>query len=75
MQTQISTLERYALSSLTTFITAFVISLGAQLATAPLTASSLGWGTLAAVGYVAVRAGIKAIVEAWYGQVGEKTPA
>lgn len=75
MQTQISTFERYAVSSLTTFVTAFVVALGAQLAAAPLTAASLTWSVAASLGLVALRAGVKAVVEAWYGDVGDKTAA
>lgn len=60
-----TTLQRYLVSSLTTFLTFFVIALGAELqatGTIEFTSSFL-FGVLG----IAARAGIKAVVEAMPG--------
>ena len=66
-----TTLQRYLISSGTTFVTAFLISVGAQLALTSITPETLGWGIVASIGATAVRAAIKAVIEAVSGSTGD----
>ena len=66
-----ATLKRYLVSSTTTFLTAFLISIGAQLATANITPETLGWGIILSIGAAACRAAIKAVVEGLSGLNGD----
>ena len=68
-----STLQRYLVSSATTFVTAFLISVGAQLTLVHMTPETLGWGIVASIGATAVRAAIKAVIEAVSGSTGDPT--
>ncbi len=65
------TLKRYLISSATTFVTAFIISVGAQLTTMQITPETLGWGIVASIGATACRAAIKALIEAFSGTTGD----
>lgn len=58
-----STLKTYALSSVITFSTIFIISLGGQLASGTITPDNLGWGVVAAVVISALRAAVKGLTE------------
>ena len=69
-----ATLQRYLISSATTFVTAFLISVGAQLALTSITPENLGWGIVASIGVTAVRAAVKAVVEAVSGSTGDPAP-
>lgn len=73
MQTQITVTEQYIVSSGITFLTAFVIALGAQLSSSTFTPSQLGWSAVGAIGWVAARAGIKAVIEYLAGITGTHT--
>lgn len=64
MQPLNSTLKRYALSSLTTFITTFAIVAAAELSTHTVVWSTTFW---LAVGSAGVRAAIKAVIEGFAG--------
>jgi hypothetical protein len=66
-----TTLKRYAVSSATTFVTAFLISVGAQLTTTHITPETLGWGIVLSIGVSACRAAIKAVIEAFSGVKGD----
>lgn len=66
-----ATLKRYLISSTTTFVTAFLISVGAQLATANITPATLGWGIILSIGAAACRAAVKAVIEAFTGLTGD----
>lgn len=68
-----ATLKRYLISSATTFITAFLISVGAQLTMAHITPETLGWGIVASIGATACRAAVKAVNEAISGSTGDPT--
>ncbi len=57
------TIKRYLISSGVTFATAFLISVGAQLAMTTITPETLGWGLVLSIAVVAFRAAIKAVVE------------
>ncbi len=59
------TLKRYLISSTTTFVTVFFISLGAQLAVAHITPETLGWGVVLSIVMTAGRAAVKAAVESF----------
>lgn len=69
------TLKRYLISSLTTFATVFFISVGAQLSSGALSVDNLGWGIVLSIGGVAVRAAVKAVIEALAGHTGDPNPA
>ena len=66
-----ATLQRYLVSSATTFVSAFLISVGAQLTLTHITPETLGWGIVASVGATAVRAAVKAVIEAFAGTSGD----
>jgi hypothetical protein len=68
-----STLQRYLVSSATTFVTAFLISVGAQLTLVHMTPETLGWGIVASIGATAARAAIKAVIETVSGSTGDPT--
>jgi len=59
------TLKRYLISSGTTFVTAFLISVGAQLTLVHITPETLGWSIVASIGATACRAAVKAVIEAF----------
>lgn len=58
------TLKRYLVSSITTFCAMFFSTLALQLTAGAITPETLTLNALISVGAVAVRAGIKAVVEA-----------
>ena len=66
-----ATLQRYLVSSGTTFVTAFLISVGAQLTLMHITPETIGWGIVASIGATAVRAAIKAVIETFSGNTGD----
>ncbi len=66
-----ATLKRYLISSITTFATVFLISVGAQLAAANLTPDTLGWGIVLSVAATAARAAVKAVVESFAGTTAD----
>jgi len=68
------TFKRYLMSSATTFATAFLISIGAQLTTTNITAQTLGWGIVLSIGATAFRAAVKAALEALSGTTGDPLP-
>lgn len=59
------TLKRYAISSIITFVSMFLISVGAQLSMGAITADNLTLGAVLSIIFVALRAAIKAVVEAF----------
>ena len=65
------TLKRYLISSATTFVTAFLISVGAQLTMANISPANLGWGIVLSIGAAAFRAAIKAVIETISNQSGD----
>ena len=65
------TFKRYLISSGTTFVTAFIISVGAQLTSANITPQSLGWGIVLSIVMVAIRAAVKAVIEPLAGATGD----
>ena len=65
------TLKRYAISSAITFVTAFLVSIGAQLTLVHVTPETLGWGIVASVAATACRAAIKAVIEGISGLNGD----
>ena len=65
------TLKRYLISSATTFVTAFLISVGAQLTMANLSPANLGWGIVISIAVAGLRAGVKAVVESLTGTIGD----
>lgn len=65
------TLKRYLVSSATTFVTAFLISVGAQINTTQVTPATLGWGIVLSIGAAACRAAIKAVIEGFSGTTGD----
>lgn len=67
-------LKRYLVSSITTFSTVFFITLGAQLTAGTITPDNLGWGVVGAVAFTALRAGVKAVIEALAAHTGDPTP-
>ena len=68
------TLKRYLISSAVTFVTAFLISVGAQVAMAHITPETLGWGIAASIAAAGFRAGVKAVIEGLSGLTGDPTP-
>ncbi len=68
-----TTLQRYFISSVTTFVTTFLISIGAQLALVHITPETLGWGIVVSIGATACRAAVKAVLEAISGLSGDST--
>jgi len=58
-----TTFNKYLVSSVITFVTAFLITLGAQLSMGTIDPSNIGWATVGALFFAAMRAGIKAVVE------------
>ena len=69
------TFKRYLVSSITTFSTVFLISVGAQLSAGTITPDNLGWGVVGSIAFAAVRAGVKAVIEALSGHTGDPSPA
>ncbi len=67
------TLKRYLVSSGTTFVTAFLMSVGAQLTTAHITPETLGWGIVLSIAAAGFRAAIKAVIEGFSGLTGDQT--
>ena len=65
------TLKRYLVSSITTFTTVFAITVGAQLQAGTITPDNLGWGVVGAVVLTAIRAGVKAVIEAFAAHTGD----
>ncbi len=65
------TLKRYLVSSGTTFVTTFLISIGVQLSATHITPETLGWGVVISVGASALRAAIKAVIEGLSGLTGD----
>ncbi len=65
------TLKRYLISSATTFVTAFLISVGAQLTMANISPSNLGWGIVISIAVAGLRAGVKAVMESLTGMTGD----
>lgn len=65
------TIKRYAISSATTFVTTFLISIGAQLALIHVTPETLGWGVIISIGATAARAAVKAVIEGISGLQGD----
>lgn len=59
------TFKRYLISSTTTFVTAFLISLGSELSSAQITPETVGWGIVLSIGFTALRTAVKAVVEAF----------
>ena len=57
------TFKRYLISSTTTFVTAFLISVGAELSSAHITPETVGWGIVISIGFTALRTAVKAVVE------------
>ena len=57
------TLKRYLVSSGITFVTAFLIAVGAQLSTMHITPETLGWSLALSIGAAAFRTAIKATIE------------
>ena len=68
------TLKRYLVSSGITFVTAFLISIGAQLTVANINPPALGWGIVLSIGATAFRAAIKALLESLSGTTGDPIP-
>ena len=68
------TLKRYLISSATTFVTAFLISVGAQLTMANISPANLGWGIVISIAVAGFRAGVKAVVEGLIGATGDSQP-
>ena len=64
------TLKRYLISSTTTFVTAFLISVGAQLAMTTITPETIGWGIVLSIAAAAFRAAVKAVVESIFARTG-----
>lgn len=58
-----TTTKRYLISSAVTFATAFLISVGAQLAMTDITPETLGIGLVLSIGATASRAAMKALFE------------
>ncbi len=67
------TIKRYLVSAATTFATAFLISVGAQLTAAHITPETLGWGIVLSVGAAGFRTAIKAVIESFSGLSGDQT--
>ena len=65
------TFKRYLISSGITFVTAFLIAVGAQLSTMHITPETLGWGLVLSIGAAAFRTAIKATIEAISGYTGD----
>ncbi len=61
------TTKRYLVSSAVTFATAFLISVGAQLAMIHITPETLGIGLVLSIGATASRAAVKALIESLMG--------
>lgn len=67
------TLQRYLVSSITTFATTFIVVLGGELANG--TPATWTWAVVGSLGMVALRAAIKAVIEAISASTGDPTPA
>lgn len=65
------TFKRYLISSTTTFVTAFLISVGSQLGSVQITPETLGWGIALSIGFTALRTAVKAVVESLSGTTGD----
>lgn len=65
------TFKRYLISSTTTFVTAFLISMGSELSSAHISPETLGWGIVLSIGFTALRTAIKAVVEAFSRTTGD----
>ena len=59
------TLKRYLISSVITFSTAFLISVGAQLAMVHITPETFGISIVLSIGATASRAAVKALIESF----------
>ena len=66
-----STIKRYLISSATTFVTAFLISVGSELSSTHITPETVGWGVVLSIGFTALRVAVKAVVEAFSGTTGD----
>ena len=65
------TLKRYLVSSGITFVTAFLIAVGAQLSTMHITPETLGWSLALSIGAAAFRTAIKAVLEGFCDVTGD----
>lgn len=65
------TLKRYLVSSLTTFLTAFIGSLALQLQAGALSPTNLTISAVLAVLATAARAAVKPVIEILFGTTGE----
>lgn len=73
MYKDISVFKDYAISSAITFATAFIVALGAQLSNGALTGQEITFSLVAGIGWVALRAGVKAVIEFLVGIGGAYT--
>lgn len=64
------TMKRYAISSAVTFLTAVAIVILTNID--HITSQSFTDGTVMGILFVAVRAGVKGVLEAWVGQVADQ---
>ncbi len=65
------TIKRYLISSGITFATAFLISVGAQLAMVHITPESFGIGIVLSICATASRAAVKALIESLFKEESE----
>lgn len=65
------TLKRYLVSSTTTFVTFFLISITAQLQAGAISPDNVGWSVLGSIVGVAIRAAIKPAIEVITGFTGD----
>ncbi|HLD70785.1 MAG TPA: hypothetical protein VI937_02795 [Negativicutes bacterium] len=66
-----TTFKRYLISSTTTFVTVFLISVGTELSSAHITPETLGWGIVLSIGFTALRTAVKAVIEAFSRTTGD----
>lgn len=69
-----STIKRYLISSTTTFVTAFLISVGSELSSAHINPETLGWGIVLSIGFTAIRTAVKVVLETFLGASGDPLP-
>lgn len=66
------TTKRYIISSVTTFLTAFFLTLASQFATGALTVETLNVAFVLSLIAIASRAGVKAVVESFTASHADK---
>lgn len=68
------TIQRYVISSITTFAAMFLVTLGTQLTVGTLDIQHIGGATIVSLLAVAFRAGVKAVVESLVPTNGDQKP-